>query len=164
MKKFIKVIVLTICVTNLTAFTKNDIKHTVPEVKSITQTPSTNKYEAAGIDNPAEFEKTFNDVKAAIEKDEKETVADYINYPLNVNETSKDNKVTTTKIKSKEDFIKNYDSIITGKVKKSMINQKVEDTFVNYQGVMVGDGEIWFKPISNQTDGSVKYLIITVNK
>ena len=104
-----------------------------------------NRYEVIGITNAKEFEKSFNIIKALVKNNEKLKVANYVSYPLNVNK--KDSKI---KIKSKEEFIKSYDSIITEEVKKALINQDVAKTFVNYQGVMVGDGEMWFTHINNK--------------
>lgn len=103
------------------------------------------RYEVAGITNAKEFEKSFNSIKYLVKNNEKLKVASYVSYPLNVNK--KDEKI---KIKSKEEFIKNYDTIITEDVKKALLNQDVTKTFVNYQGVMVGDGQMWFTHIKNK--------------
>jgi hypothetical protein len=104
-----------------------------------------NRYEVIGITNVKEFEKSFNIIKSLVKNNEKSKVASYVSYPLNVNK--KDKKI---KIKSKEDFIKSYNTIITEDVKKALLNQDVTKTFVNYQGVMVGDGEVWFTHIKNK--------------
>ena len=104
-----------------------------------------NRYEVIGITNAKEFEKSFNIIKALVKNNEKSKVASYVSYPLNVNK--KDSKI---KIKSKEEFIKNYDSIITEEVKKALLNQDVTKTFVNYKGAMVGDGEMWFTHVNNK--------------
>jgi len=104
-----------------------------------------NRYEAIGITNAKEFEKSFNIIKSLVQNNEKSKVANYVSYPLNVNR--KDKKI---KINSKEDFIRSYNTIITEDVKKALLNQDVTKTFVNYQGVMVGDGEMWFTHIKNK--------------
>ena len=112
-------------------------KNTTPENNKSTKqkVKVENRYEVIGITNAKEFEKSFNIIKALVKNNEKSKVASYVSYPLNVNR--KDSKI---KIKSKEEFIKSYDSIITEEVKKTLINEDVTKTFVNYQGVMVGDG------------------------
>ncbi|MBZ9622098.1 hypothetical protein G9F71_004390 [Clostridium sp. FP2] len=104
-----------------------------------------NRYEVIGITNVKEFEKSFNIIKSLVQNNEISKVANYVSYPLNVNK--KDKKI---KIKSKENFIKSYNTIITEDVKKALLNQDVTKTFVNYQGVMVGDGEVWFTHIKNK--------------
>ena len=40
-------------------------------------------------------------------------------------------------------FIKNYDNIITPDIAAVIENQKYEALFVNYQGAMFGEGEVW---------------------
>ncbi|GIO07214.1 hypothetical protein J31TS6_32420 [Brevibacillus reuszeri] len=43
-----------------------------------------------------------------------------------------------------------YDLIMTGKVRKALLHQNVTSTFVNNQGVMVGDGELWWGQFGNK--------------
>jgi hypothetical protein len=50
-------------------------------------------------------------------------------------------------IKIPTDFIQNYDNIITPAVAETIKNQRYEDLFVNYQGVMFGNGELWIAAI-----------------
>lgn len=113
-----------------------------------------NRYYVGGIDNPVKFEEMFNEVKKFVSEDNKEKVSEYILYPLRVNHDK-----SSTEIKTTDEFIKNYDNIFTEEVKKAFLNQDVKQTFVNYQGVMVGDGEIWF----GSSQDSSKYGIIAIN-
>lgn len=53
---------------------------------------------------------------------------------------------------------KNIDVIITKDVITSLLNQNPEDLFINYQGIMIGDGRIWFV-----TDKFKKAHIIAIN-
>ena len=115
----------------------------------------TNRYEVAGISDPAEFEQTFTIVQELVSRDDKEKVAEYVLYPLNVNHNS-----VTRVIHTKQEFIKEYDTIMTNEVKQALLHQNVKDTFVNYKGVMVGNGEIWFG-VSLASDN--KYGIIAIN-
>ena len=122
-------------------------KNIAPENNKATEQKSKieNRYEVIGITNAKEFEKSFNTIKSLVKNNEKSKVASYVSYPLNVNK--KDKKM---KIESKDDFIKNYNTIITEDVKKALLNQDVTKTFVNYQGVMVGDGEMWLTHFKNK--------------
>ena len=43
-----------------------------------------------------------------------------------------------------------YDLIMTGKVRQALLKQNVTNTFVNDQGVMVGDGELWLGQFGNE--------------
>lgn len=114
-----------------------------------------NRYYVGGIDNATEFEATFNKLKTLVKDSKKEEVSKYVRYPISI----KINGVKT-QIKSEGDFIKNYDKIMTTEVKNAFVNQNVKDTFVNYQGVMVGNGEMWFAKCDKN---KVKYCIIAIN-
>lgn len=119
-----------------------------------------NRYEIAGIEDPIAFEKTFNTIKGYVAEDNKEKVAEYISYPINIYNNNGKDKM---EIKNKEDFIKNYNQIITQEVKNAFLNQKVEETFVNYLGVMVSNGEIWFGGKRADESSPWEYVIITIN-
>lgn len=113
------------------------------------------RYSVAGIDNASEFEEEFLLLQQLIAKGDKKAVAEYIAYPITVSIDG-----TRTDISNENSFIENYDRIITETVKKAIVNQKVEETFVNYKGVMVGRGEIWL----NKLDGTKKtYSIYGIN-
>ena len=75
---------------------------------------------------------------------DKNAVAAQVHYPIRVKLNQK-----TTEIKDKAAFVKNYDAIFTDKVQQALLDQKVEETFVNYKGVMVGNGELWFTAVAD---------------
>lgn len=99
-----------------------------------------NPYEVAGIKSAAEFEHFLIKLQNDIRKGNKAAVADSMTYPLTVNSKGK-----TIEIISKRDFMSKYDKIMTASVKKKVLAQKVEadQLFVNWKGVMVGDGALW---------------------
>lgn len=104
-----------------------------------------NPYEVAGITDPAAFTAYFAKLQKAVKDNKPAEVAELISYPMNLN---KDNK--TYKIYSKDEFIKKYDSIFTAHVREALLAQKVDKLFVNYQGVMVGDGDLWIGNTNNK--------------
>ncbi|WP_289139200.1 hypothetical protein [uncultured Brevibacillus sp.] len=66
-------------------------------------------------------------------------------YPLRVN------KVGASRfVHSEKQFLTEYDLIMTGKVRQALLQQIVTNTFVNDQGVMVGDGELWLGQFGNK--------------
>ncbi|AZN42898.1 hypothetical protein [Paenibacillus albus] len=99
----------------------------------------TNPFEVAGIRDPKDFIDVFNTVKDAIASGDQAEVASHILYPLKVN-----GKSGTQLYQTRADFVQHYDTIITEPVKKAIAKQAVDQLFVNYQGVMVGNGEMWF--------------------
>lgn len=62
-------------------------------------------------------------------------------------------------IDNKQMLLENYNKIFTSKVIEAVKSQKVEDLFVNYKGVMIGNRGLWLG--ANQ-DGT-SYFIIGVN-
>jgi hypothetical protein len=66
------------------------------------------------------------------------TVASLVHYPIKVNP----GKHPFT-VKNERAFIKDYDGILTHDIQDAILKQKYEDLFVNSQGAMIGDGEVW---------------------
>ncbi|WP_099191573.1 hypothetical protein [Tepidibacter mesophilus] len=164
MKKIISIILIAICsIVFFIGCNKSDVdksEHNVVVSDSNDNENSSDgsgresRYDVAGIDNPAEFEEMFNEVKRLVFKGDKNKVSEYVIYPLKVNHDG-----STREIATEDEFIKNYDNIFTERVKEALSNQDVKDTFINYQGVMVGDGEVWF----GASRGLPKYGIIAIN-
>ncbi len=98
-----------------------------------------NPYEVAGISSAKDFHQFFFKFQQAVQHNKKATVASMVNYPLHVNSNGK-----THTIKNKATFIAKYDSIMTPEIKRTLAYAIEEDLFVNWQGVMVGSGELWF--------------------
>ncbi len=69
-------------------------------------------------------------------------VAALVSYPIKV--TMGGSKRT---IKSPQAFVAKYDSIITPAIAAAVQDQKWDDLFVNYQGVMLGRGEVWISGV-----------------
>lgn len=114
----------------------------------------TGKYSVAGIENDAAVESFLHDLQEAVSKNERAKVASIIAYPIKVR-VGRHREI----IRKKSDLLKRYDSVFNQKVKEALGKQKVSDLFVNSQGVMVGDGEIWF----NQMAGSKNIRIVAIN-
>jgi hypothetical protein len=119
-------------------------------------TMAMNRYYVAGFDDSAQFEAVFTRLQGLVAAGNKESVADYILYPLNVYFQG----VPTT-YTSREELLKSYDTVFTAKVKEALAKQKVNETFVNYKGVMAGSGEIWF---TQSDELKYRYGILAINK
>lgn len=123
--------------------------------------PTVNLYAVAGIENAAEFEKAFAVLQAAVAADDRSKVADHILYPLRVNGWTDEIKGKgTVQFETKPELLANYDEIFTPRIKAAIIKQKTADLFVNWQGVMVGNGEAW---VSVSEKKPHRYGIIAVN-
>jgi hypothetical protein len=69
-------------------------------------------------------------------------VAALVSYPIGVKVGGKE-----TVVKSAKAFAEHYDGIMTPAITKAVVNQKYENLFVNDQGVMFGDGQVWVNGI-----------------
>ena len=78
------------------------------------------------------------DLQQAVAKHDAAAVAALVHYPIKVKLHGK-----PTYLNNPKAFIKNYDHIITPDIVAVIQNQKYEDLFVNYQGAMFGEGEVW---------------------
>lgn len=61
------------------------------------------------------------------------------------------------KSRSYEWLLENVNSVFTPNVIASIQSQSVEGLFVNYQGVMIGDGQVWF---AGRGQGEKRKLIV----
>jgi hypothetical protein len=75
--------------------------------------------------------------EAAASKDEKK-ISRYLLYPVSINAHS-----GRKSLRSEKDLEASFAKIFTPKVLSTISQQKPENVFCNYQGVMLGDGEVW---------------------
>ena len=125
------------------------------------QAAPANPYAVAGIGNAAEFEAAFAELQKAVAANDRSRVADFVLYPLRVNGWWDELKGKGTfMFATKPEFLDNYDDIMTPQVRKAIVQQKVANLFVNWQGVMVGNGEAW---LSVSTKDPKRYGLVAVN-
>ncbi len=98
----------------------------------------------SGFDDPEGFKAFFKEYKKWVAEDNIDSIAAHIRFPLG-------------NCKSPEIFKKQYATYFNNKVKQSALQQNTEKFFVNYNGAMTGDGELWF------TDVNGKYFVIAIN-
>jgi hypothetical protein len=77
-------------------------------------------------------------LQQAVAKHDAATVATLVHYPIKVNPGKR-----PFTVKNEKAFIKDYDRIITSDIQAAIFKQKYENLFVNSQGAMIGDGEVW---------------------
>lgn len=87
------------------------------------------------LGDAAQYEKVFNAFKTAVVGGDRAAVVEEVRFPLNV--------TGGKKITGPGEFQRNYEKIITPAVVKAMSGQEFGKVFVNQQGVMIGDGQVW---------------------
>jgi hypothetical protein len=97
------------------------------------------------------------ETQAAVRADDKDWFVAHLHFPVRYFGETKQT------IRSKDWFLKHYDTVIGPKLKANILAQDPETYLKNYQGLMVGDGghNIWFSDFGD--DNTVKYEIITIN-
>ncbi len=106
-----------------------------------------------------DVEKFMKYVKTSILNGDKEWIANHINYPLKTT-VFKDKAIS---IKNKKQLIDNFDQIFHQEFKVKIKSLCVCNMFINYQGVMLGDGQIWINNRTNSTHDKFDYIITAIN-
>lgn len=89
----------------------------------------------------------FARLQTAVASGDKATVAGLVDYPFQARIGGK-----AVKIKDAAHFSADYDKVITAKVKAAVAKQTYATLFANWQGVMIGDGEIWFSGVGKDAN------------
>jgi hypothetical protein len=107
---------------------------------------------AAAQAAPADLDKTIDmlvgdhvkvqhilaDLQQSVSSHNAAGVAALVHYPIKVNPGKK-----PFTVKNQKEFIKDYDHIITQDISDAILKQKYDALFVNSQGAMLGEGEVW---------------------
>ena len=102
-------------------------------------THNTNKYSVAGTNQTA-VTGFLAQLKTAAKKNSASMFSKLISFPLRVNVHHR------TVFVSKRRFNKQYKQIFTATLKKIILASDAGTLFVNSQGVMLGNGQIWVRP------------------
>jgi hypothetical protein len=90
------------------------------------------------VGNHVKVQTLLTDLQRSVSQHNAAAVAALVHYPIKVNPGK--HPIT---IKNPKEFIKDYDRIITPDIADAIYKQKYDALFVNSQGVMIGDGEVW---------------------
>lgn len=115
------------------------------------------RYQAAlNIKNDKDVENFVSEIQKLVVSNNKEELASQIKYPINAKINGK-----STKIQTKDEFIKNYAQIFNPNYKKAISNAYTKYMFVNWQGIMFGEGfyNMWINEVT--PNGSDSKLMIT---
>jgi len=110
-------------------------------------TPSDTAVEAEGgareritklLGDPAPYENVFTELQRGVAAGDRAAVAGLMRYPVRVTIGGKNQTVADAAA-----FQRDYDRIVTPALAKLIAEQKFDTLFVNWQGVMLGQGEVW---------------------
>jgi alpha-beta hydrolase superfamily lysophospholipase len=80
----------------------------------------------------------LTDLQQSVASHNAAAVAALVHYPIKVNPGKR-----PFVVKSPKAFIADYDRIITQDISEAILKQKYDALFVNSQGAMLGEGEVW---------------------
>lgn len=137
--------------------TMTDDKST--QQQSVTETSDTSQeskdiYSIATNIPKDEVESYMEKVKTAIINQDMETLYPMISYPIHIKgvEYKDENSLKAAHFKFDEAYIE--------KVK----TESTKDMFCNYQGIMLGDGEVWINELLNDDNTSQGLKITAINE
>ena len=104
--------------------------------------------------NPGEYKSFFFKLKKAINANDKIEISNMISYPL---------KTQNRVIKSNSEFVNFYDEVFPEALKTLIRNQKYANLFSNSQGVMIGNGDIWFSEVCVDKNCNQRVVKIIAN-
>ena len=84
----------------------------------------------------------IENLKKAIKVGNKKEVADYMSFPLRINKRVK-GKLIHYEVKDKNEFIRQYNSIMTVHVRESILNSDPKDIIPRDTGIGMGNGILW---------------------
>ncbi len=111
------------------------------------------------LGSDAAVEQFVANVKKAVAKGDKIWLAANLFYPLKVRISEKSSVV----LKNKNQFLAQYDKIFTTAFKSTLNKTFSHNLFNNYQGVMIGNGEIWINNTLNASEAKPIFQIIAIN-
>jgi hypothetical protein len=105
------------------------------------QTPAPTDHDKSidlSVGDHTKVHQILTELQQGVSKHNPAAVAALVHYPIKVNPGKK-----PFTIKNEKEFIKDYDRIITPDIASAIYKQKYDNLFVNSEGAMIGDGEVW---------------------
>jgi len=90
------------------------------------------------------LETFFTELQQTVANDDADALAQMVAYPIAVTIDGE-----SVEIAGEGEFISEFDQIFTSDVKDAVMSQSYETLFANWQGVMIGDGEVWFSIVDD---------------
>jgi hypothetical protein len=106
------------------------------------------------------YQKTIEALQQGVKDHDAKAVAALVSYPITVKV-----KGTEKTIETADEFVANYDAIVTPEIADAVTKQKYADLFVNYQGVMLGNGEVWVNGVcKDKACTTVEAKVVTIQQ
>ena len=90
------------------------------------------------VGDHVKVQRLLTDLQQSVASHNAAGVAALVHYPIKVNPGKR-----PFIVKSPKAFVADYDRIITLDISEAILKQKYDALFVNSQGAMLGEGEVW---------------------
>jgi hypothetical protein len=120
----------------------------------------TDRHAPEWVLNDRSYATFLTQLQKAVRTNDREGVIKLVSLPLRVNFNRPRFYRDTKSVRA------DYDRIFTPKVRKAIVAQRFEQLFGRDQGVMIGDGEVWFDHVCPDGDctrvGPVRIIAINL--
>ena len=89
-------------------------------------------------DDPARYRAVVEGFQAAVRDGDGAAAAGFVDYPIEV-EVDGEERI----VRDAADFAAHFEAIVTPEIAAAVADEPLADMMVNYQGVMLGRGEVW---------------------
>jgi len=101
------------------------------------------------------------EIQDSLRTNDKEKLASLVHYPITINQFDGNND---KEIQNAEEFVANYEKIVTPEWKEIILSQEPAKLFTNWQGIMISRGELWFTAIcTDESCQDSRLYIVTIN-
>jgi hypothetical protein len=107
---------------------------------------------------PDTYRQAFDAIQQAVTEGDAVAFADWVSYPI---EVSADGQPMV--IGDAAEFADHYDAIVTPEIAQAVTDQSFNGLFVNSEGAMFGDGQVWMSEVCLDdacTNSEVKIITI----
>lgn len=108
------------------------------------------------VGDHAAVQRFLEQLQDAVAADDRKTVANMVSYPLNVDLYGNESRILNPR-----QFLMFYDDLMNQKVVAAIRQQRYSQLFVNYEGAMIGDGEVWISSACSGEQCSPEQIKIT---
>ena len=92
--------------------------------------------------SPDTYRQAFDAIQQAVAEGDAPAFADWVSYPI---EVVADGQPMV--IGDAAEFAEHYEAIVTPDIAQAVANQTFNELFVNSEGAMFGDGQVWMSEI-----------------
>ncbi len=105
-----------------------------------------------------QYREAFDALQTAVTEGDKTAFAEWVSYPITVLVAGEEKSIGDA-----TEFTAHYDDIVTAAIAAAVMDQAWDSLFVNYQGVMFGNGEVWMNGIcSDDSCTSFEVKVVTI--